>query len=249
MVGKGNKTLGFIRRNLKDCTKPVKSAAYTAIVRPTVEYASTIWDLSNKKKKIKSIEQVQKRAARFVHNNYTDRTPGCVTNMVKSLKWENLEDRRKSARLSMLFNIQHDFIDIDRQQYLTPNTDTLKDARQKIVMDIWGSRKNIKFECGLPLPIHDLVCDHGYLPLVVSTSWSFPHSRLITGFITRLTRWVPLEQELLTLPEHLSSPTVFSGVPVTRSLVLYVCFVDRCLSFCTFSFGHCVVCFFSIYGF
>jgi hypothetical protein len=22
----------------------------------------------------------------------------------------------------------------------------------------------------------------------------------------------------------------------------FVCFVDRCLSFCTFSFGHCVVC-------
>ena len=55
-----------------------------------------------------------------------------------------------------------------------------------------------------------------------------------------------VEQELLTLPEHLSSPPVFSGVRVTRSLVLYVCFVDRCLSFCTFSFGHCVVCFFDI---
>jgi hypothetical protein len=27
----------------------------------------------------------------------------------------------------------------------------------------------------------------------------------------------------------------------TWSLVLCVCFVDRCLSFCTFSFGHCVV--------
>ena len=35
---------------------------------------------------------------------------------------------------------------------------------------------------------------------------------------------------------------VFSGVRVTRSLVLYVCFIDRCLSFCTFSFGYCVVC-------
>jgi hypothetical protein len=35
--------------------------------------------------------------------------------------------------------------------------------------------------------------------------------------------------------------TDFSGVRVTRSLVLCVCFVDRCLSFCTFSFGHCVV--------
>jgi hypothetical protein len=47
--------------------------------------------------------------------------------------------------------------------------------------------------------------DHGYVPLVVSTSRSFPHSRLITGFVTRLTRWVPLvDQELPILPEHLS---------------------------------------------
>jgi len=36
---------------------------------------------------------------------------------------------------------------------------------------------------------------------------------------------------------------------VTRSLVLCVCFVDRCLSFCTFSFSHCVFCSSSIYGF
>jgi len=92
--------------------------------------------------------------------------------------------------------------------------------------------------------------DHGYVPLVVNTSRSFPHSRLITGFVTRLTRRVPLvEQELLTLPEHLSSHPLFSGVRVTRSLVLYVCFVDRCLSFCIFSFGHWVVCSSSIYVF
>jgi hypothetical protein len=42
---------------------------------------------------------------------------------------------------------------------------------------------------------------------------------------------------------------VFSGVRVTRSLVLCVCFVDRCLFFCTFSFGHCVVCSSTKYGF
>ena len=46
-------------------------------------------------------------------------------------------------------------------------------------------------------------------------------------------------QELPTIPEHLNSPPVFSGVRVTRSLALCVCFVDRCLSFCLFSFGHC----------
>ena len=57
-----------------------------------------------------------------------------------------------------------------------------------------------------------------------------------------------LEQEMLTLLVHISAPLVFSGVRVTRSLVLCVCFVDCCLSFCPFSFGHCVVCPFSIYG-
>ena len=38
-------------------------------------------------------------------------------------------------------------------------------------------------------------------------------------------------QELLTLPGQLGSPLVFSGVRVTQSLVLCVCFVDCCLSF------------------
>jgi hypothetical protein len=43
-----------------------------------------------------------------------------------------------------------------------------------------------------------------------------------------------MKQELVTLSEHLSAPQVFTGVPVTQSLVLYVCCADRCLSFCPF---------------
>ena len=88
---------------------------------------------------------------------------------------------------------------------------------------------------GWPLWNICITNDHGYVPLVVNTSWSFPHSWLITGFVTRFTRRVPLvEQELLTLPEHLSSPPVSDEVRVTGFLVLCVCFVDRCSSFCTF---------------
>ena len=61
--------------------------------------------------------------------------------------------------------------------------------------------------------------------------------------LTILTRRVPLVKlELPTLPEHMNSPPCFSGVRVTWSLVSCLCFVDRCLSFFTFSFGHCVVC-------
>jgi hypothetical protein len=81
-----------------------------------------------------------------------------------------------------------------------------------------------------------------YIPFVVNTSRSFTLLKLITWFFNRLPRWVPLvEQELLTLPVHLSSLPILSGVRNTQSLVLCVCFVDRCLSFCHFC-GHCVVC-------
>jgi hypothetical protein len=48
----------------------------------------------------------------------------------------------------------------------------------------------------------------------------FPHvtGGIKMGCVTRLTRRVSLvEQELLTLPEHLSSPPVFSGARITRS--------------------------------
>ena len=58
----------------------------------------------------------------------------------------------------------------------------------------------------------DTIKTHLYVPLVVNTSRSFPHSWLITGVITRLTRRVSLvEQELPTLPEQLSSPRFLMG--------------------------------------
>jgi hypothetical protein len=58
--------------------------------------------------------------------------------------------------------------------------------------------------------------------LVVNTSRSFRHSWLITGFVSRVTRRVPL---------------------VLLDLYYYVqYFVDRCLSFCTFFFLAFVLC-------
>ena len=37
--------------------------------------------------------------------------------------------------------------------------------------------------------------------------------------------------------EHMSSPPVFSGVRFTRSLILYVCFLDRICPFVLFLFA------------
>jgi hypothetical protein len=70
-----------------------------------------------------------------------------------------------------------------------------------------------------------LTFDHGYVPFVVITILSFPPLWFITGFVTRVTRRMLLvEQELITVPEHLRSSPVFSGVRGTLSLVFYTLF-------------------------
>jgi hypothetical protein len=95
---KASRTLGFLRRNFRDCNKSVSEQAYTTMVRPTLEYASLAWDPYTSDQ-INKLDKVQRRAARFVSNNYRDKTPGCVTAMVKSLGWEPLKERPKSHRL------------------------------------------------------------------------------------------------------------------------------------------------------
>ena len=54
---------------------------------------------------------------------------------------------------------------------------------------------------------------------------SISHSWFITGFVTRVTRPVPLvEQELFILPQHMSSPLIYNGVRFTRSFIFYLVF-------------------------
>ena len=118
VAAKGNRTLGFVKRNLRECTKPVKAASYTTLVRPVLEYDSTIWDLTTDYN-IKILDQVQKRAARFVTNDYTTRTPGCVTRMQGDLGPSGtLQKRRFDSRLSMLYRIDHQLVDVKKETYL-----------------------------------------------------------------------------------------------------------------------------------
>lgn len=117
-VTKANRTVGFLRRNLKDCKPPVKDLAYKTVVQPVLEYASTVWD-PHTQANVKCLEQVQRRAARFVFNDYRTRTPGCVTQMLDDLKWEPLEVRRRHDRLIMLYKMQHGLVDIPTDRYLS----------------------------------------------------------------------------------------------------------------------------------
>ena len=44
ITGNANKTLGFIKRNIKTKVPRVRELAYNALVRPQLEYAAPVWD-------------------------------------------------------------------------------------------------------------------------------------------------------------------------------------------------------------
>ena len=99
--------------------KQVRETSYLTILRPTLEYAAMVCDPTTYTL-IQILENVQRRAARFVKNDYTSRTQGCVTSMLTSLEWQTLEQRRRISRLVMMYKIQHQLVDIDRDLYLRP---------------------------------------------------------------------------------------------------------------------------------
>ena len=100
VTSKANRTLGFLRRNLRTPSIKIKDTAYKTLVRPTVEYCSTVWDPYTSKN-TKQIEMVQRRAARWVLRRY-DRKDS-VTEMMEGLEWDTLERRRSNARLCRIF--------------------------------------------------------------------------------------------------------------------------------------------------
>ena len=67
------------------------------MVRPILEYGSSVWDPHTDK-----LQEVQNRAARFVTRNYVYET-GSMTGILGQLKWESLKKRRKEKRLILLY--------------------------------------------------------------------------------------------------------------------------------------------------
>ena len=62
-VKKTNSMLGFLRRNLRVSNESTKTSAYRSMVRPLLEYCSTVWSPYTQEH-IQKIEMVQRRAAR-----------------------------------------------------------------------------------------------------------------------------------------------------------------------------------------
>ena len=96
----------------------VKLQAYKSLVLPHVEYCSSVWD-PHTKSNIKKIEAVQRRAARFILNDYGRESS--VTAMLQALDLPPLEDRRKINRLTMMHKIVHQKVDLPLEGHLQFN--------------------------------------------------------------------------------------------------------------------------------
>ena len=86
---------GFFRRNLSACPQDVKESANKGLVRPVLEYGSSVWDPSGILLQ-EELEKVQKRAAKFVTGIYIYET-GSMSGILEQLKWESLKKRRKES--------------------------------------------------------------------------------------------------------------------------------------------------------
>ena len=141
-VMKANLSLGFLRRNLSSCPEGVKEAAYKAIVRPHVEYASSVWD-PHLKKHVKQIEGVQRRAARFLKNCYT-REPGTVTNLLNKLNWIPLKERRTISRLTLFHKAIHGDGGLAFPDYVTKRRRHLKNSSQNKFIELLPNTETYK---------------------------------------------------------------------------------------------------------
>jgi len=107
---KANNTLAFLRRNLQLKSRNIKTQAYSGLVRPILEYAASVWDPYTKSN-INKIEMIQRRAARYVCNDY--RRTSSVTEMLQQLGWKSLEQRRKIIRLIMMYKLLNGLVASD----------------------------------------------------------------------------------------------------------------------------------------
>ena len=111
ITAKANRSLGFLKRNLRINSPSLKAKAYQGLVRPKLEYCASVWDPR---------PRVQSRAARWFLRRY-GRTDS-VTAMREELGWRSLEQRRADSRLTTLFKITRGLLSVDTKGLLRPVT-------------------------------------------------------------------------------------------------------------------------------
>ena len=158
-------------RNQQDCcqwrtklkSSNIKEKAYKAILRPKLEYCSSIWD---PRKGIESngsyrLEMVQRRAARWVLSRYGPLAS--ITDMLTDLGWTTLKHWRVVARLVLLFKIVNGLVAVDPRDNLKKPTRSSRHAKEHSFLSMSCNTESHRISfyprtvnqwiCGLPQSI------------------------------------------------------------------------------------------------
>lgn len=113
-VKKANRNLGIIKRTFSYLDKTVFLNLFKALVRPHLEYGSTVWSVLYKKDKI-AIENVQRRATKLLHSirnlSYTER--------LLELGLPSLQYRRIRADMIEVYKIMNGIDKCEKDQLFT----------------------------------------------------------------------------------------------------------------------------------
>ena len=119
-TAKANRSLGFLKCNLKISSSVLREKAYMGFVRPQIEYDAAIWDPRPRAENngAQKIEMVKRRAARWTLKRYHNTTS--VSSMLLDLGWRSLEQRRADSRLTLLYKIHKGHVPIEASKRLRP---------------------------------------------------------------------------------------------------------------------------------
>ena len=155
ICNKASQLLGFLKRNLHSSPVQIKEYLYKQLLLPSIEYCSAIWDpyyLTD----IKKIEMIQYRVVRFVLNkpwHKLSHDHDSVTEMLTNLGLPKLEEQRKIARLTLLFKIVRDLLEVPARciPQLMPYAATR--AHQPLKLKCIYSRTDLHRNSFLPISI------------------------------------------------------------------------------------------------
>ena len=131
-VNKANKVLGLLKSTVGSKNREIFSVLYRSLVRPLLEYASSVWSPYLVKDKL-DVESIQRRASRIAlgqKRRETSYEEGC-----ELLGWSTLERRRKYFSLVECYNTVFELNGLQCRNYFEfCNSNTRSNNSYKIRM-------------------------------------------------------------------------------------------------------------------
>ena len=125
IITSASRSPGFLKRNIRSQNPALREMAYKTLVLPLMEYSSSVWS-PNTKSNVDKLETIQRRAARWTSNNYSPYAN--LTEMLQSLGWRSLEQRRSDSRLCLFYKIIYGLVAIDMPPYVVHPSRILRNS-------------------------------------------------------------------------------------------------------------------------